>query len=206
MALLTAEDKKQLASAITAAEKNTSGEIVLMVEPSSGGYAWVYYAWILLGILTATLTLAIYTSRNWPLSILTFVESQALGATLGLVLASVPRFRRLLIGQKALAHKVHRASLAHFVDKGIVNTVDRTGILIYVSLFEHRVEILADKGIHTLVGQSYWDTQVRNIVGGIRRHKTRDALLQAIAEMGDKLAVHFPPTTTNPNELPDTVK
>ncbi|WP_310450001.1 TPM domain-containing protein [Sulfuritalea sp.] len=83
------------------------------------------------------------------------------------------------------------------------DTAENSGILIYVQLVEHRVEILADRGIAARVPQFEWDAICREMEASFHDARWRDGALQAVARAGALLAGHFPAGASNPNELPD---
>lgn len=83
------------------------------------------------------------------------------------------------------------------------DTEENSGILIYVQLVEHRVEILADRGIAARVPQAEWDAICRNMEQCFRADEWRKGALQAVTRAGELLAAHFPAKVDNPNELPD---
>jgi uncharacterized membrane protein len=83
------------------------------------------------------------------------------------------------------------------------DTEENSGILIYVQLVEHRVEILADRGIAARVPQAEWDAICRNMEQRFRAGEWRQGALQAVMRAGELLAAHFPAKVGNPNELPD---
>lgn len=85
----------------------------------------------------------------------------------------------------------------------IWDTAENSGILIYVQLVDHRVEILADRGIAARVPQAEWDAICRAMEASFRRGEWRQGALQAVARAGELLARHFPAGVSNPNELPD---
>jgi len=78
-----------------------------------------------------------------------------------------------------------------------------SGVLIYVQLVDRKVEILADRGINALVPQAEWDAICRRIEQRYREGEFEQGTLAAIKEITDRLARHFPPRGTNPNELPN---
>ena len=205
MAILNTDQKRTLETHIEQAEKHTSGEIVVRIVRSSGGYAWIPWTFAAIGLAVPTTGIAISSFTDWGFSALQLLEWQIAGTCVGLALSFAAPCRRWVVSKKVRAAKVHRQALAHFVGAGIVETRDRTGILIYVSEFEHRAEILADKGIHSLVGASYWTEQVNGIVRGVAEGRAGEALCRAVDEMGAKLAQHFPPRADDRNELPNTV-
>lgn len=201
MSVLTNEEKKRVEQAVTLAEKKTSGEIVVCSVGQSGLYRWIYGECALLGWLFGTVGAFVF--EPWGPSALHVLVWQAATSLVIVLLVQIPALRRLFVRKKELANRVHESAQRIFLESGTLKTRDRTGVLIYVSEFEHRVEILADVGIHSVAGDSYWKEQVEHIVSGIRAGKACDALCTAINEIGDKLATNFPPRPDDSNELPN---
>lgn len=83
------------------------------------------------------------------------------------------------------------------------DTAENTGILIYLQLVDHHVEILADRGIAARVPQAVWDALCRDLQAAMRAGRCREGALAAIDGATRLLAEHFPATHDNPNELPD---
>ena len=83
------------------------------------------------------------------------------------------------------------------------DTAENSGILIYVQLVEHRVEILADRGIAARVPQAEWDAICREMEGSFRKGEWRQGALQAVSRAAALLASRLPAGDSNPNELPD---
>ena len=84
------------------------------------------------------------------------------------------------------------------------DTEENCGILIYVQLVDHRVEILADRGIAALVPQAEWDTICRAMENSFREDRWRQGAEQAVTSASELLCRHFPASGYNPNELPDS--
>ena len=84
-------------------------------------------------------------------------------------------------------------------------TRERNAVLIFVVPRAHKFAVVGDKAIHEKCGDEFW----QRIVDGMRAHfqneKFSHALIEAINEVGNLLAVHFPKTPGNVNELPDDV-
>ena len=102
--------------------------------------------------------------------------------------------------------KRQRASrLAHeqFIAQGLHRTRQRTGVLIFVAVAEHHVEIVADRGIDAAVPAGTWDEAVAKFVEQVRAGQVADGFLATIAVIGERLAEHFPATTDDPDELPN---
>ncbi|HKC52472.1 MAG TPA: hypothetical protein VKF60_16915, partial [Myxococcota bacterium] len=162
--LLAPDALAAIEAAVRGAERATSGEIVPVVVERSDSYADVRIgaAAIVAFALGGALLALAPALEAWlvPTQICVFAAlCWAVGwrPLLGLV-APNPLF----------AERVHRAASLAFLDAGLVETRDRTGILIFVSLLERRVQVLADHGIHLRVPDGTWDGVVERVVAGIR--------------------------------------
>lgn len=94
-------------------------------------------------------------------------------------------------------------AVALFADYGVWDTEENCGVLIYVNLAEHRVEIVADRGIDRKIDEATWRQVCRTMTDGFRQGKFRDSTLSAIEQVNQLLRTHFPADGERPNELPD---
>jgi hypothetical protein len=83
------------------------------------------------------------------------------------------------------------------------DTEHNSGVLIYIQLVDHAIEIVADRGISAHVAQQEWDAICRRMEGAFRQREFERGALAAIEEITGLLAQHFPPGANNPDELPD---
>ena len=85
------------------------------------------------------------------------------------------------------------------------DTEHNNGVLIYLLLAEHAIEIVADRGLTRHVPQAQWETMVAQMRDAFRAKRFEDGLLQAIDAVDALLRRYFPlaPGQANPNELPD---
>ena len=88
---------------------------------------------------------------------------------------------------------------------GMHRTAARHGVLIYVSVEDHKLAVLGDQGIHERVGQAYWERLVEAVLAHFRAERPRDGLLHAVGEVGAVLSRHFPRRPGDVNELSDQV-
>lgn len=100
-------------------------------------------------------------------------------------------------------------AVAMFSKLGIWDTAQNNGVLIYLLLTDHAIEIVADRGVACHVPQHVWDALTGQLGDALRTGRTADGLMQALAEVSALLEQHFPCTSTTPgqsqlNELPDT--
>jgi putative membrane protein len=110
--------------------------------------------------------------------------------------------RRLVPARLQREAVLARAEQA-FIEQGVTETRDRSGVLLFLSETEHRLELLADRGIHERVGSEVWQALVDDVVGAIRKGQAASGLTRAIDAIGARLAEHFPPSADDVNELPD---
>ena len=112
---------------------------------------------------------------------------------------------RGIVPEPVAAATVHARALQLFVERGIHETRDRSGVLILVSELERRVEILADRGIHERVEAGEWQRDVDELVSSIRGGHAADGVVAVVERIGGLLAQSFPPRADDENELPDEV-
>jgi putative membrane protein len=214
---LSTEDQNRITKAIGQAESKTSGEIATAFISESYDYAiyellfsvvvgFIYFA-IMLLFSTQIETWLAAKFWNYNVSYLLgfYGFSTFLVITIVYLLANLPSLDRLIVSKKTMQRKVHERALRHFVESGAYNTVHRTGILIFISALEHRVELLADSGINELIPAEKWDKLVQHIVQGIKENKPADYLIEAIEDCGKILSENFPMQAETVNELSDEI-
>ncbi len=94
-------------------------------------------------------------------------------------------------------------ALMHFAQQGVWDTEENAGVLLYVLMAGHHLEIIADRGIHRQVSQQEWDAVVQTASRHFASGRPLEGVLGAISAIGGLLARHFPPGPDNPDELPD---
>ncbi len=189
--LLKQIDKDRVATAVLEAEGRTSGEIVPYVVARSGSYdgaVWRGAALVAVALIFATL-LVYRFYEGWGLGWLHAGWGMALvalgGGTAGaLVAAYVAPVTRWLAGTERIDRAVHRRALQAFVEEEVFATRERTGILIFVSLFERRIEVMGDAGINRKVTPEDWIHVVERIRDGIKSGRVTEGLVEAIALCG----------------------
>lgn len=209
--LFSEQDKKRIAEAVKEAEQRTSGEIVPFVVGRSDTYS---EAWLRAGTLLAFFTLFLFAVADIGTDLwLPFGYAEAsliiiVAFGIGALLASyVPAIKRLLIPGSMLQQRVDERAALAFIDEEVFDTRDRTGIMIFISLFERRVRILGDTGINAQVKQEEWDSIVGIIIDAIRNGAAAEGMLEAIWKCGELLerkGVEIRPDDTN--ELDDHIR
>ena len=83
------------------------------------------------------------------------------------------------------------------------DTEENTGVLIYLQLVDHDIEIVADRGIARLIAQDEWDGICRRMEQAFSRRQYDAGVIAGIAEVSELLVRHFPAGASNPDELPN---
>lgn len=98
---------------------------------------------------------------------------------------------------------VLEAAKRHFVLQHLEKTQGRSGVLLLVSMKDHKIAILGDVGIHEKVGDHFWQSVIRRAIEHFKAGEPVRALLSAIDEIGLAFRVHLPGEKGEGNELPD---
>ncbi len=212
--LLATLDKDRISEAVGQAETQTAGEIVPVIVAQSDTYdASIWRGASACAVLALGLVLLfvqfyqgwgfgwVYTS--WGV-VLIALAAGSLGAG---AVALVPALQRWLAGPDRLNRTVHHRAMRAFVEEEVFDTRDRTGILLFVSLLEHRIEVLGDTGINQKVEPDDWVQVVERIRAGIKNENLTEGLVEAIGMCGNLLersGVEIRPDDTN--ELTNRVR
>ena len=119
------------------------------------------------------------------------------------VILSLPPLHIAVVPHTLKRARAHARAVEQFLAHGLHTTEARTGVLIFVSLAERYVEVIADTGIAAKVEQKMWDEMIARLIDETRAGRLADGLMQAIAQAGAVLAAHFPPRPGDVNELPN---
>ena len=200
---LSESDKVAITSAVSKAEKKTSGEIVPIIISKSDDYPAAHSRFGI--ILAVIVTFAMRIQPYYPVEVDHIFWAFLACFAIGYYCAFNFRIKRFFTGQTERAEEVHQKALEIFFHRNLHTTKDRTGILIMISLLEHRVEVVADAGINEKVEKHTWDNLVKELIRQIKNDKMIDGLTDAISTCGDYLSHHFPIKEDDENELSDEV-
>jgi putative membrane protein len=214
--LFSPEDRKAVSAAVAEAEKKTSAEIVPVVATASDRYE---RAEDLIGLaaslvaVASTWTLFQPGHSDWesdpdltlrlPLVLGVVVVGWALGVFVAKVL---PWLKRLAVSRGTMTARVLIAAHQAFDSLHAHKTTGGTGVVIYLSLFERRVCVWADRAVSAKIPETEWKDITESLVRSIRDGKARDGLVEAIRKCGDVLGKHFPIQPSDVNELPNELR
>ncbi len=189
-----------IGDAIREIEKGTNAELVVVVRGRSGTYRhadYLFGAVIALAGLLFVLFSPIEFHTYWiPLDVIMLFAAGSWISSRG------DWIRRFFTTKKFRAQAARNGAAAMFWEAGIANTVAENGLLIYLSLLERRLEIIADRGVLKAVPPLEWNQCVFELKQ-VGRNATPEKFIAALHRTGKLLAEHFPATGENPNELAD---
>lgn len=90
-----------------------------------------------------------------------------------------------------------------FSDYRIWDTEENCGVLIYINLADHKVEIITDRAVGRLIGAPDWQAVCRTMTEGFARGVFHDSVIAALDQVNALLQAHFPENGSSPNQLPN---
>jgi putative membrane protein len=188
--LFSAADLQTIKEATAAAEARTGGEIVPYVVHRIVDRDEERWRGATIGSLGAALAAGLLHGFGgfWGGSGVWWITLPAIvGAGLGYLISGFPAVGRFLIPQDQLERAAQLRAEAAFLEESVFETRDRTGVLVFLALFEHRAVILADEGIHRAVPKREWQSLVDLLVSGIRCGRAVEAMCDVIGRCGGLL-------------------
>lgn len=213
--LLNADQQISISAAVKKAESCTSGEISTALIAESSDYAFFELrASVIFAVLLYIVQLQFYpalssfveslywNSSSWITPMIIGMVS-FLGGGVIYFFSNIPVIDRIIIPGNVMKAKVRNRALRHFTESGVYTTAEGTGILIFISLMERRVEILADRGISEKIPEEEWTVIVSELTKSLSDNELTAGLISAVESCGLKLKNHFPISEDDINELSD---
>ncbi|WP_048647331.1 TPM domain-containing protein [Nitratireductor soli] len=203
--MLSAEDHARVAAAIGDAERHTSGEIYCVLARDSDSYLHPACLIVAMVILILGPFIALGLHAWWvAASPVLFASAQlAAFAAAVLLVTLLPGLRAALVPRALKYRRAHENAQKQFLAHNIHVTKNRTGVLIFVSLAERYVEVVADHEIDARVDQAVWNDTVAMLLDHARRGALADGFVEAVGRVGAVLGEHFPAGRRNRNEIED---
>lgn len=216
---MSADDHALVTAAVSAAEKSTDGEIVTIVAHHSDSYRETPLHIAALALLLYLILIAVFPqwfqalpskfTGGWAHeytpteylslmiggAVIVFALSWWIVASTALRVILTPGFVR--------EKRVRDKAIELFKVGAERRTIGLTGILIYLSMAEHRAEIVADEAIASVTEPETWGEAMAAMIIEVKQGHPGKGMANAVEKIGAVLAGHFPKTHANPNELPD---
>ncbi len=215
---MNAEDHAKVSAAIASAESGSDGEVIAIITERSDSYhdVGLHYAVAMLFLLLATLAAwPVLIDDMWslingwaeppgPHQLLLLV----LGSSLLLFLIALFAMRHMplrlaLTPGATKTRRVRRRAVMLFKAAAERRTVGRTGVLIYLSMGEHRAEIIGDDAITSVTTPETWGEAMVALLTEVKAGRSADGIVAAVGLIGGVLATHFPKDGADTNEIPD---
>jgi putative membrane protein len=224
--MLTEGDHKRIAEAISQAESKTSGEIFCVLAHEVSRYrevplVWASLAALLLPPLAVLVGLkplaladifsswtddSVAMAERLILKVLTTYSLLQAGLFLIVVLVvSLPSVRRVATPRFLKRHRVRQVARHHFTASGLRLSDAEPHILIFASIAERQVELVAHEAIHRAVGDGVWNQAVAAVTDGMKDAKPAEGFIRAIEICGAALAANFPAQGAPKNRLPNEI-
>lgn len=202
-------DAQAIIASVKKAEKMTSAEIVPMIVNKS-------YTYPLASVNAATvLALPCAIALTYFIAPLFYYNHDNLWVFISLfsllylifksTIAKSVFLTRLFLNPHQVDEEVKEAAITAFYTNGLYKTADKNGVLIYISLLEKRVWILADEDAHKKIEQEFWDSCVKAIIDGIKQRNFVPALCTTIESIGMRLAKEYPYKSDDVDELKNII-
>lgn len=184
--LFSDDDRRQIEDAVASAEATTAAEIVPFVATRSDPYPAALWRGGVLGALLALCTAALLRSAALP-SVTPYLTDLGIllvtlltGGVGAIATGFLPFLTRILTPPSERDRAVYRRAVQAFMDEEVFDTDGRTGILLFVSLVEHRIEVLADRGVDAGVDETAWAEVADRIRRGIEEEQLTRGLMNGI--------------------------
>lgn len=189
-----------LAGCVKEVEEKTDAELVIVVRARSASYAHADY---LFGFIVSFLVLLVVLFSPYEFhQIWVPIDVCAAFAAGALISSRSHTLRRLFSTSKYRSRAARAAAAAMFYEAGIANTNDEVGVIVYLSLLERRLELIADRGVLKRVPAQEWNQALFDLHQAGRAPDPQQ-FQKVLKNFGEMLATHLPATGENPNELPD---
>ncbi len=200
MGFISEQDAQRIRQTIEQVERETSGEIVTVITHSSDDYRYIPLLW-------AALVALMLPAPFVFLDIYWFIDDQYLyqlaAFTVAALVFLISPVRLRLIPVAVRQRRAHRHAMEQFILNGLPATEANNGILLFVSMAEHYVEIIADKGVNERVSEDTWKIIVDDFTTRVKSGAVADGFIEAILRCGEILREHFPGEKNNKDELPN---
>lgn len=207
MCKLSKKDKQQISTLVKKAEQSTRGEIVTVLAQSSGGYGFTCLLWsafiafLVPVLLDFTPLFHVYLDGSW--NIRQMVLLQIFLFILSYIILFITPLKYCLTPRQHKHAKASKLAEQQFFSQGLHLTPDRAAILLFVSMKERYVRIIADEGIDKKVDDAVWQSLVEGFSRSVKAGDVKKAFTSTIKECGGLLKKHYPQKGKKKNYLED---
>jgi putative membrane protein len=198
---LSDSDRERVRATIASIEDRTDGEIVpLVVERSDPHTHTLMYGAVLFALIANLALLKYLPPASYP----RLVQFEFVLLMLGLGFAYLcPDYRRWFLTRRRSDAATSEQALAELARLMQGKQQPPALVLLFVSLFEHRVIVLASEPVAGALGAEHWPAVVEAVLGGVRRGKLADGLVAGLNECAADMQRAFPAGPSRENHFAD---
>lgn len=196
--------EEKLEQTIADIEEQTSVEVVVAIAPSSDSYIDAYFKGGVI-MLFVMLFVLLYAPVYFPENLIPVDLGAAflLGALLVWLFKPL---KRLLVSEKRKERYVDTAANAYFRENGLVETIERTAFLAYISVTERKCRLIADKGVLNALPPKEWQKIEAVFQQGIAKKLLPGTILNLLPVVIPLFSQHLPPAEDNIDELSNRLR
>lgn len=194
--------REDIKKAVEELERNTTGEMVCVITAASARYVMFPLLWAaLIALLLPLLNPLMGADAEFTVG---FGEQSGLFVLLALLFVFTP-LRHKLTPSGVCVTNCRRYAFEQFFSHKLNETKKRLGVMLFVSLDERYVELLADKGINDKVKPEDWGKIVDDFIDDVKSGKVHEGYIKAVRACQEILKTHFPDVPEDVNELGDNL-
>lgn len=194
--ILTKNEKQLVENKIRDLQDKTTGAVIPIFLKKAHFYPLAHYK---MGLILMVLALALlyyvplYYPPLAPLHNPQWFILFTLGPFIvGYLLAFIPKLKRLLTSNREMQECFYQKGIQIFFEQNIHTSKERDSVLVIISLFEKRIQILADTGVNALVSPSSWNQAVSQFSREVQESDLISATLKTLDKIGEVLIDYLP--------------
>ncbi len=187
------EDLEEIRAATREVERATAAEVVCVIVQKCDGYESSLWKAVAMGAIGGTVAAGLWITGigTWGPVLPWVLLPSILGAAVALLIAWIfEPVQRALVPAATLEHRADRRAALAFLEEDLTHTRDRTGLLLFIALFEHRIRIRCDSGISERISEATWQPIVDDLSAELGRDRKGRAIAAAVRACGEVLKAH----------------
>ncbi len=209
----TEKDSQKITEATKTAELKTSGEILTVMTQECEDYRSNVFTIAVIPFMLVSLFIVLFSETYisiiqnmvWEIDhsslVVMTVFIPLIFFSVFYMFFSIPSLKYTIVSKETMKKETRLYAESAFFRHGITATEGATGVLIFISIFERRVELLVDYKIQQAISNDKWEHVVNNIINGIKSDKFVEVLSQEIIRCGEILSDDFPRSIDDIDEL-----
>lgn len=196
--------EENLEKAIADIEEKTSVEVVVAITPNSDSYVDAYFKGGLLTLIVMLLFL-LYSPVFFSEAFVPVDLAGAFGVG-ALIVWLFPPIKRLLVSNKRIEGYVKAGANSYFLENKLDETIERTAFLVYISVFEKKCRLIADKGILSALPAGVWKEIEISFQNQFSKSVLPQTILEILPRLTQPFSEYLPPAEDNIDELSNRLR